>query len=309
MIALLTLSAMVSCGKITSTETLAEIAVRAVNCIETKGYVTGESLQDSGVPRDIHLSAYNTTLAQPYFLDMTFKNPAGDSWTNHNGDVHTPLYWPQDSRLSFLAYSAGTSAPKAAWSLSGNTSRVVLDVTPESLQDDILFAVADDCTSELSPISLDFRHSQAWIEFQISAPISEITSFLGVTINNVRTSGILTITDNYGLATSSWDFSSSMPSNHLLTPDWSAISSPSSSVSLSILLPQQPCCSFTFHFKINGVDRAFPCDLSGSEYWYSSVHYTYKANVIGGEVSGFTKSSAEGDDISCHISTTEQNWD
>ena len=308
MMAVLALSAMVSCGKSASPEALAEISVTAVNCIETRGYVTDESLVDSGAPRDIRLSAYDATLARPYFVDMAFRNPSGGSWTNYDGDIHMPLYWPQGSRLSFLAYSAGSSAPKAVWNMSGSTSCVVLDVTAESLQDDILYAAADGCTPEASPVSLDFRHSQAWIEFQVSVPFGKISSFRGVTIGGVRTSGLLTVTDSNGMAASSWDFSSSMPVDCTLTPDPAAYDGRSSRLSLSVLLPRQQCRPFTFRFMTDGVERSYTYSFPESEFWYSSVHYVYKVDVAGADAAGLTKSPAGGCGISCRVSAEKRDW-
>ena len=309
-IAVSMLFALVSCSESTSIDSLKEISVNAVNCIETKGYVVGDTLyeKDTDAPRDIHLSAYNSSLSQPFFLDETFKNVTGSAWTNYRGEVHSPLYWPQDKIINFLAYSTGYSSPKAAWSLSESSSKVVLTVTPDSIQDDILYAAVSDCKSDSSPVLMEFQHSQAWLEFQVFAPKTELTTFLGVTIEDVYTSGTLTIADDYTNVHSSWDFSMSAPTEYMIAPDIDAYISSPTSISLSMLVPQQPRCDMVFHFRINGVDKSYRCDLKDSGYWFSSIHYNYMINVIGGEIMGLSKSATDDVDIECNVTLVETEW-
>ena len=304
------LFALVSCGKSTSIDSLKEISIGAVRCVETKGYVTDDALVESGTPRDIHLSAYDSSSSQPYFLNETFRSPAGTiSWTNYRGEVHTPLYWPQNTSLNFLAYSTGSVSPNAVWSVVGKNPQAVLNVTPESLQDDILFAVSNDCTAESSPVSLEFEHTQAWLEFIVKAPLAEITNFKGVTIENIYTSGDLTIADNYGTPYFSWDFSRTSRTNYMLAPDWTAYSTSEPQISLSVLIPQQLRNSFKFHFDINGSEKIYECELPGSGYWYSSMRYTYMVNVIGGEITPVSKSDNDAiNDFDCEFTMSENSW-
>lgn len=321
LIALPLLLVAVSCIGQFARETASEVSVEAfVTSVESKGYAEGPALEESGVARDIHVSAYNTTRRQPFFVDATFKKD-GSFWKNYVGDVHRPIYWPESNRLDVMAYSAGESSPAAVWNPTNPASSLILDVTEESLNDDILYASAKDCSyavardygEDRSNVKLKFNHAQARIDFEISSDDLNVAFLKGIILEGVHTSGLMKVEDRIGVPELTWDFGNSPKVRHTIFPE--IVNSPipgtsSTPLKYSILLPQQPRSSFKVLFILwkgeQTSERSYTVTLDPDETWYSGVRYTYRINVTSRDYV-LTSSSAP-DGIEARVSVEEDGW-
>lgn len=157
----------------------------------TKGYIDGTTFYEVSVdqlhdvdrvdtPRDMRVSMFLTPAAgngdaQNYQTNVVFSEDGG-VW-RHN----PPLYWPLASRLDFLAYSSKLpfAEKDAVWGEYNATSNLKLNVSTAYTQDDIVYAAASmeskDATNieggvytVAQPVEMQFYHSQAWLEFQLS---------------------------------------------------------------------------------------------------------------------------------------------
>ena len=162
--------ALVSCSKLD--ENLSEISINAITVLSTKGFVTGETLADTDInaARAIYVSAYDNTTSRNYFVGHTFYKPEGATlWSNYSGSTKSPDFWAPAGKLDFLAYSASGSAPAAVWNSDRAVSGVELTISEDGLKDDILYASATGCRSTDGSVSLQFRHTQAWVELRLSS--------------------------------------------------------------------------------------------------------------------------------------------
>lgn len=304
-----------------SWETSSELSIKAVTSVSTKGYVSGSSMEDSGVARDIHISAYNTTRRQPFFVDATFRKD-GEYWKNFVDGVHKPIYWSENNRLDFMAYSAGSSCPTAAWNPTDPASTLILDVSPESLDDDILYASARDCSYAVARdyaenggnVRLNFKHSQALVDFEITSDDLNIAFLKGIILEGVHTSGRLKIVDNFGIPEVSWDFGSSPKVQHTIFPETVNAPIPGTSstpLKFSVLLPQQHRCSFKVLFILwkgsQTLEKSYTYSLDPDDIWYSGTHYTYKVNVTSRDFV-LAASSAARDGFEASTSMHEEEW-
>lgn len=318
--ALSMLLAIVSCTDRFAREAASEVSVEAVLSDETGGHAAGFSPDGTEETRDIHISAYNTTRRQPFFIDATFRKD-GSYWKNHAGGVHRPIYWPESNRLDVMAYSTGSSSPVAAWNPADPSSSLVLNVGSDCLYDDILYASAKDCSyavardygEDRSNVKLKFNHAQARIDFEISSDDLNVAFLKGIILEGVHTSGLMKVEDRIGVPELTWDFGSSPKVRHTIFPE--IVNSPipgtsSTPLKYSILLPQQPRSSFRVLFILwkgeQTSERSYTVTLDPDETWYSGVRYTYRINVTSRDYV-LTSSSAP-DGIEARVSVEEDEW-
>lgn len=197
-----------------------EIGVVSIANISTKGYVTGETMQDNiynglhygdeNAPashswRDIRLSAFltpgdrQTFASQPYFIDEIWRtnaDGAANSWKHFDGNNFVPVYWPMSGNLQFLGISMteplGGSA--VSWNSANPAAGVTLTIGDKFMQDDVMYA---DCpargANEGAAVPMTFRHTQAWIEFAIQANVTDIVTIKDIVVENVYTRGDVTV--------------------------------------------------------------------------------------------------------------------
>ena len=195
-----------------------EIAL-ANGVASSKGYIDGttfyevsvEQLHDDSrvdTPREMRVSAFLTPAEGNGSAGNYFESPGqvfaedGGVW-RHN----PPLYWPLASRLDFLAYSSKIpfAEKDAVWGEYNATSNLKLNVSSAYTQDDIVYAAASMKSSEATgesyavaqPVNMEFYHSQAWLEFQLSVATDEMKDKIAIKeiiVENAYNEGQLVLT-------------------------------------------------------------------------------------------------------------------
>lgn len=275
-----------------------EISMSIAN-LSTKGYVEGSDFVDTpydalhpstpGNPRKMMLSAYLTPqsgASANYFVGQEFaKNANGetdDKW-HHNPKV----YWPMGGTLSFLAYSstipfAGTAV---FWDEDNAANKVVLGVSEEYLQDDILFSAIPTRGSQAGPaagaadVALTFNHTQAWIQFQIKSESANLVKINEIIIEDLYSRGELTLT---GGATpkAEWNFRRETASDRAMDDTYAILAPayiPVETAYMDMLVPEQRQTAFVLHYTLEGQDNIleYRYDLS-TEQWLMGKKYVYE---------------------------------
>lgn len=300
----------ISCSNIQTENSRSKaIALDAVNCVKTKGLVTGSTLETSGGTRIIKLSAYDVTDASNYFTGETFKKvSSANRWEGYPN----PVYWSGSDHQDFLAYSTSSSSPTVVWNKENTASGFELYVTEESLRDDILYAAAYNCSPDAGNVQLQFHHAQALLDFQITNLTGETITVRSVNLCKALTYGRIKINNNGSAPILSWDTSETIPSTNCKArpDDGEAVSSsPSDKIMAWVLLPFQSVSSdfkFTIDVEVDGNDRLLEIRNNSVEYWFPAKHYVYDITLGPGVKSAV--SAAEVETIRADVSLTEKEW-
>lgn len=280
----------------------------------TKGYVTGATFFDTAIaelheadpettPRAMQLSAYlhpQSGSEGNYFVDYTFAKGADGAWH------HTPaIYWPFSSTLDFLAYSAQKpfDAKDVAWNEKNASESVVLNILNDRTQDDIVFAsvVGRASSTGATSVPMEFKHAQAWIEFQIKVDDDTMLDKLAITdivIEKAYVGGELTIENNNGSASASWSFRKETSKDIIFDDNYNFYGSmgdaPAYAVTngvkdeisyLDMLLPEQPKTSFIIKYVLAGQPNELQYRYQlGSENWIMGQKYIYEVNFKVNEI-------------------------
>ena len=320
LIAPLAVLALASCNKMddpkVNPQIQNEMSFVAMNKV-TKGYTLGSTFNDcayenihkgqEAVDRTMQISSYlypQNGEQGNYFVDKTYAKGTSSWWWNIDPktEEHDPIYWPVGGTLDFLAYSL--SAEKSTvknvdviWNSENAASQVVLDVPGENTQNDILFASAYGIKSPSShkPVDMTFNHAQAWIEFVLTGSLTDETSPLGkdepivklkrIELENVYNAGVLTINNNKGNATATWDFSAETKKNIEVDNMYSVKELYNVAQYLDMLIPQQKKTAFVIYYTLGNDDQElsyrFTTDLKT---WLMGEKYVYKINITTSEV-------------------------
>lgn len=277
-----------------------EISINSIAL--TKGYVEGtdftetafDKLHDASAvqaDRKLWMSAYLTPQSGTpgnYFVGQEFsKNANGES---DNLWHHSPkVYWPIGAQgVDFLAYSAlkPVSGTALNWNADNAASKLILDVSEDYLQDDILFgAVAGRQTNAGAPVAMTFKHAQAWIQFQIKvedASMEDIVKIKDITISNLYTRGELTI--NGGATPSaSWNFKKEIASDYAMADTFSILAPNYIKKDvgfMDMLVPEQAQTSFVMHYTLEGQDNALEYKYElGTATWEQGKKYIYEITI------------------------------
>lgn len=219
----------------------------------TKGYTTGATFYETA-SEDIHTAEATTTsrvmnisaylyaqdgTEKNYFIDKTFKERETTAvWHNYVENTETPIFWPINSKLDFLALSFTkgskftdetsnkTLTEKVKFDNSNCASKAVIKVVSgDASQDDILFASKSQQSAsdnkaagvpydgETTPktyasacLPLTFQHAQAWIEFALMANQKEVITIEKIELEDIFNGGELTVENNNGNAKATWSF-------------------------------------------------------------------------------------------------------
>lgn len=316
-----------------------EIAVNTATS-RTKGYLAGATFFDtaieelhsgtSGEPstetvaREMKLSAFLTPQsgqADNYFSDFTFSKGSDGNWH------HTPaIYWPVGGQLDFLAYSSMVpfEAKDVIWNGKNATDGLVLKVQGTHTQDDIVYASAYSQSSSdgTGPVAMEFKHTQAWLEFQIKVAdegMLDKIAIKGIVIENAYDSGELTITRSGSTAKAEWSFLQEQNKDIEFEDNYNLYGTSEDGVLtnaltneisyMDMLLPAQRKTGFIIRYTLAGLDKElqYRYDLSstGTAEWLMGKKYvyaiTFNVNEItvaptvleysGGDASGLIPSS------------------
>ena len=293
-----------------------EIAVNT-SAATTKGYVAGATFfdtaiaelhageagapSDNKVAREMKISSFlhpQTGSEGNYFVDYTYAKGADGNWH------HDPaIYWPFDGTLDFLAFSSMIpfDAKDVAWNEKNASDNVVLTVLEDRTQDDIVFCSKAGCKSEsgADPVSMQFKHAQAWLEFQIKVASEGMKDKLAIEeilIENIYNDGELTISNNNGDATAEWSFRKSQSKDVIFDDEYNLYGSQSADFSLvnaideeisymDMLLPEQSKTSFVIKYRLAGQPNLLEYRYTlGTDNWLQGKKYIYEITFSVNEI-------------------------
>ena len=285
-----------------------EIAINT-SAKATKGYVTGSTFFDTAiaelhagedgdpsdvkVEREMKISSFlhpQTGSEGNYFVDYTYAKGADGKWH------HDPaIYWPFGGKLDFLAYSAMNpfDAKDVAWNEKNASESLVLTVLEDRTQDDIVYCSAVNCESAngANAVPMQFKHAQAWLEFQIkvaSEAMEDKIAIQDIVIENIYNDGELTITNNSGDAKAEWNFRKSQSKNVIFDDQYNVYGTQKADFSLEnaidseinymdMLLPEQAKTSFVIRYILAGQPNVLEYRYTlGTDNWLQGNKYVYE---------------------------------
>ena len=263
----------------------------AVSNAMTRGFVMGsgtDAFKDiadpsaahpTGEPRTISLSAWNSTKEADYFLGKKFAKGTDDLW-----HATPKIYYPLGCEVDLLGFSAGDTVV-ADWQ---SAHAVKLQVV--NTQDDILYSSTTASSTEPVP-TMTFHHSQAWIQFLLTANIPDAVRVDSIYWENIYGKGELRLEfdeESTELPKADWNFFTQDLCNVAIDDtthklDTTMLSS--TAIELNMLLPEQAHTSFVILYTLeNGTEtgkqfayRVEASSLTSTE-WERSHKYTYTVN-------------------------------
>lgn len=315
LIAPLAILALASCNKMDDPKVNPQIQneMSFVPMTPTKGYVEGtafletyaSTLHGTKTPkwRTMQISSYLTPQNGEegnYFVDKTYAHSGNTvTWWNVNPSTyaHDPIYWPVGGTLDFLAFSLSEEPGTVknidvTWNKENASSQVVLDVPGENSQNDILFASAYGikAPSSQKDVAMTFNHAQAWLEFQLTGSVDAqypdgIVKLSRIELEDVYNAGVLTVNNNKGNATATWDFSAESKKNIAVDNEYSVKQLNEDVQYLDMLIPQQKKTAFVIYYTLGNdtqeLSYRFTSDLKT---WLMGEKYIYKINITTSEV-------------------------
>ena len=274
-----------------------ELGLEAVAAPPTKGFVEGTTLLDTPfdrvhsamedadkVPRTVVLSSWlypQSGAGEDYLRDAVFAYDGG-LW-HHDPKV----YWPLGARLDFLAYSSSLDLPSTAvsWHPDRCTARLTLQVDRRFTADDLMYAyAAPRAASSGTAVQMRFAHSQAWLQFALRATDGDVVTVDKVVLEDVYTSGALTVEPDGAAARGAWDFSCETGGD-LAVEDAAGntrFGLGAAAQHLDVLLPQQPQKDIVIWYHLSGSDRQLRYRVEAPvAHWVAGNRYAYAVTVRG----------------------------
>jgi len=235
--------ALASCSKdeVPALENKVSNEISFMNIVnKTKGYITDVTFYDTAIdqlhiasgdpvttPRTMQISAYLTPQdgdGVDYFRDYTFEKGADPDTKWH----HTPaIYWPLGGKLDFLAYSSKIAfdSKDVEWDERNASESVSFDFNKaERLKDDLVYAAASQTSADgATSVAMEFKHAQAWIEFKVKVADEDMKDKLaitGITLENIYTSGKLTVSRSGSTASHSWNYRHEVAEDLIMQDDY-----------------------------------------------------------------------------------------
>lgn len=269
-------------------ESSKEIAFTSVAL--TRGFVTGATFEDTAVAelhegepevtkRVMWMSAYLTPQSgEPanYFVDEPYQYEAGDGKWHHS----PKLYWPMSATLDFLAYSAGNrlTGTKCVWDENNAASKLILNVSEAQSQDDIVYAYNMANSTPNSDVALTFKHTQAWIEFDLKAEAADLITIKEIVLKDIYQKGEITIVAGGTPKDMTWNFASYRAGDVLVDDNYGVYDNALGITSsyLDMLIPAQSQTSILIKYVLAGQDTEleYNYDLPVSD-WVEGNKYIY----------------------------------
>ncbi len=280
-----------------------ELTVSGLSSAATKGFVTGATLFDTAyenlgaaspatAPRTIRLSAWlypcdtDGTEEQEYFRGETFSRSDADGMWHHDPAV----YWPAGDRLDFLGYSSTVALPATAvrWDPGMTTESLSLKVGQDFLYDDLLYGYLAPRTSAGGPAPMVFRHSQAWLQFNVKASAPDMVVLESLELEGVYTEGDLRVEHDAADPRIAWSFAAAEartldvdPADH--SAGYALTATPER---FDVLVPQQAMRSIVIRYRFAGVAKTFRYEyvLAPTSTWEAGCRYVYDITVSPREI-------------------------
>lgn len=283
------------------------VSVAAIGSHRTKGYVEGTTMADTpwdrlhdGMadgekePRTIRLTAWlqpQSGAEQEYFRNEVFAQNAGgetDGLWHHD----PALYWPMAGHLDFLAYSSTIPFNDAdiTWHGGKSTDALELAVDRRYTQDDILFSFVRDRVAGNSDghVPMVFDHAQAWIEFRVRSNVADVVTLRDLVLEDIYTSGLLTIDHPFATAEASWNFRLSRREDIPVDDTWGVKGGylGTQTQYLDMLIPEQAQKSILVKYSLKGspiiLEHRYP--LVEGATWLMGKKYIYDIMISPAEI-------------------------
>lgn len=247
----------------------------------TKGVVPAETLVDDATgDRTLTLSGWmvgNGGQEGNFFVGYEFRRDGTSQRWRHT----PPVYLPVESRLDLLGYSSSAPFDDAdvTWGWPNSAERFRLVFGPERLDDDVLFGASYGVTSATGLAQMRMEHSQAIIEvrFVRDAEAHDTPVYIrAITLEEVFTSGELTVEANSGLPYGTWK-TRRFVAEDLVMPDGGLVYGHNVTTSLSslrVLLPEQAQTAIVIDYDVDGELKTWRHDLPHTD-WVMGRHYIY----------------------------------
>lgn len=276
------------------------LSLSAVTSPRTKGYVEGTALAETPAgrlhdglpaeertPRSILLTAWlypQSGGEQEYFRGQVFSLDGGGA---ADGLWHRDpkVYWPVAGTLDFLALSSGTSLAESQvrWDRTRSTDAVTVTVGRDFTQDDLLFSCALARThGPAGVVPMTFSHSQAWLQFVVrarSAAVADVVTLHRIYLEDIYTSGELTVSHPFGVAEGAWDFRWDRREDTAVDDVRHVCGKtvPLLPRYLDMLLPEQPMKSIVVEYSLQGggmvMEYEYPLPVA---HWEMGKKYIYE---------------------------------
>lgn len=294
-----------------------EISMMSFASEQTKGYVVDVDFYDTEkdklhdgsdptTPRVMLMSAYlyaQNGLDGTYFENVKYAK-SDDKWHA----TPAPVYWPVGARgLDFLAISAKTDlgemavpedpgfTPSLVWNKQNVAASLTMKTKNEFKQDDIVFSsVSNRNVSSGATVNMEFKHAQAWIEFQLKSNVDDVITIRNIELQDAYDyeNANLTVMNNNGNAIASWSFRESVRKNVLMDDTYTVYNTAlkitpadASKQVLDMLIPEQPMTSFLITYTLAGNDKelTYRYDLPHSNFLMGQK-YIYAINFSINEI-------------------------
>jgi hypothetical protein len=271
-----------------------EIAFQAITTPTTRAAVDGT---DFPTDVDMKVAAYQVEAtggtAGEYFGATTFSKGT----TYWGGDP--AKYWPLTAAyINFLAIANANAdnATGVTWTYPTDGKVAIVMSDNASAQRDLMYAMGsgavtqtDNALSFPPKIEMQFKHAQAWIDFQVKAKTSTETAITinSITLNNAKYNGTYTVThtgynanSGQGVAGAWTDLGTAKP---LAVPGWTAAALTTSFVTVGsglMIVPDDDAeagdfTSFTIAYSFDGKDYTYTY-TPGNTNVDQAKHYIYQ---------------------------------
>lgn len=267
----------------------------------TRGYVESDIFEETyysnlhvpikpeSTPRIMRVSSYLYPQVGEkciYFVDKSFKKGEDNLWR-----ADPAIYWPVGGKLGFLAISFTTEEKynkgiNVVWDSENAAKKVTLTVPAENTQNDILFAGTDNLEAgkESSSIPMEFKHAQAWLEFQITGT-GDAVKLKNIEIEKIYNTGTLTINNDNGNVSAQWNFAEQRALNVSVDNINDVGELGVSPQYLDMLIPQQQKTAFILNYYLGSSKKLLSYRfITDQKTWLMGEKYIYKININSNEI-------------------------
>lgn len=252
---------------------------------QTKSAVNGGSLPDDYT---IWLSSYfnNATAGETsgnYFMAEPFRKD-GDRWS-----ASPVVYWPMGGYLDFLALATENLDIRthAHW-YEDNVARNVAVTVPDGscMDSEILYSHASSRKGEDRCVRMNFSHSQAWLQFRISAFEPNTTRIDSIVVSKAYLGGMLRV-DNGVFLSATWDYRGYLKKDYTL-PESRGIILDRAETTINVLFPEQDACDIVIHYTQkessepswdNYTRQTSYTHMANADPWYAGIRTVYTMTV------------------------------
>jgi hypothetical protein len=239
--------------------------------------------------------AASTESQKKYIQSQLFKYDSGAealkwrAWST-TADDFAAVYWPSGTQeVDFLAIAGPSGMPVPTFNTTSN-ERATKDVTVGSAsydtytnQNDIMYAVRNSVSNNTSPVTLNFQHAHALLEFKAKKETAENVTIHGITINGMQYLGSFNVDNAKTTLIPAWNLDATTANKAVYKVDdsttndlnFAITSSEATKCAMHLLVPEQSSKSMTITYDI-GSTTGVTYELSiPRQMWKMGYIYTY----------------------------------